>query len=203
VVLLPVKPPARGKSRLGEGLPDDQRAALATAFALDTILAAREAAPVAEVMAVTDDFRFAALARDLGCAVLPDGVSGSLNATLVQAAHEAVRRWPAYGVAALCADLPALDPADLADALGQVPDGGAGFVTDAAGTGTTMYAARSLDDFAPRFGADSHTSHLASGATALAGDLASLRLDVDDAVDLGRALMLGVGPHTAEAAGRR
>jgi 2-phospho-L-lactate guanylyltransferase len=203
VVLLPVKPPARGKSRLAGGLPPDQRTALATAFALDTLAAAREAAPVAEVMVVTDDFRFAARARELGCAVLPDGVSGSLNASLVQAAHEAARRWPSYGVAALCADLPALDPADLTVALEQVPDRGAVFVADAVGTGTTMYAARGLDAFSPSFGTGSRDAHLASGAIALEGDLSTLRQDVDDPGDLGRAMLLGVGRHTAAATGRR
>ena len=34
-VILPVKPPSRGKSRL-VGIDDDRRAALARAFALDT-----------------------------------------------------------------------------------------------------------------------------------------------------------------------
>jgi 2-phospho-L-lactate guanylyltransferase len=33
------------------------------------------------------------------------------------------------------------------------------------------------------------------------GDLASLRQDVDDVGDLGRAMVLGVGPHTADAMG--
>ena len=33
------------------------------------------------------------------------------------------------------------------------------------------------------------------------GPLASLRQDVDDVGDLGRAMVLGVGPHTAEAMG--
>lgn len=203
VVLLPVKPPARGKSRLGDGLPDEQRAALATAFALDTMAAARRSAPVAEVMVVTDDFRLAAQARGLGCAVLPDGVSGSLNASLVQAALEAARRWPSYGVAALCADLPALEPRDLGAALDQVPASGAAFVADAAGTGTTLYAARETEAFAPRFGTGSRDAHVTAGAVALAGELTTLRQDVDDPVDLGRALLLGVGPHTAAVTGRR
>ena len=60
-VLVPVKPPALGKSRLA-AMPDETRIALATAFAQDTITAALSASRVAEVMVVTDDFRFAALA---------------------------------------------------------------------------------------------------------------------------------------------
>ncbi|WP_201931097.1 2-phospho-L-lactate guanylyltransferase [Nocardioides donggukensis] len=199
-VLVPVKPPVRGKSRLA-GLPDDQRQRLAAAFALDTITAARATASVGEVMVVTDDHAFAATARERGCTVLPDGVSGDLNATLVQAAHEAVRRWPGSGLAALCADLPALRPEDLAGALAQVPAGGAAFVADAHGTGTTMYAA-AVGHFDPHFGVGSRAAHLRAGATEIPGRIASLRHDVDDVGDLGRALVLGVGTETALASGR-
>ena len=38
VVVVPVKPPAHGKSRMS-GLPDEQRSLLARAFALDTVAA--------------------------------------------------------------------------------------------------------------------------------------------------------------------
>lgn len=196
VVLVPVKPPAHGKSRLG-GLADDRRTALAEAFARDTIAAALAAELVAEVMVVTDDFLLASSLRETGCAVLPDGVTGSLNGSLVQAAAEARRRWPAYGVAALCADLPALRPADLDAALGQVS--GPSFVADHTGSGTSMYAVPPGAEFDPRFGPDSASAHTEGGASALAGDLESLRLDVDDATALGGVLRLGVGGHTAAA----
>jgi 2-phospho-L-lactate/phosphoenolpyruvate guanylyltransferase len=201
VVVVPVKPPAQGKSRLS-GLPDEQRSQLARAFALDTVAAALGCPTVVAVVAVTDDFRFAADLAAAGCVVLPDGVSGDLNGTLVQAALEAVRRWPSAGVAALCADLPALRTHELQAALDAVPGSGAAFVADVAGTGTTMYAARVIADFAPRFGADSAAVHLAAGATALNGDWPSLRQDVDEVGDLGRAMILGVGEHTGSASGR-
>lgn len=201
VLVVPVKPPMRGKSRMG-GLPDAQRVALATAFAVDTLTAALDADEVGEVLVVTDDHRFAALARGLGCQVLPDGVSGSLNGSLEQAAAEVARRWPDHGIAALCADLPALRAADLDEALRGVPDARAAYVTDAAGTGTTMYAVRAAADFRPRFGPGSARAHEDDGAVAIHGELASLRQDVDDEGDLGRALLLGVGRRTAEATGR-
>ena len=197
-VLVPVKPPRVGKSRLGD-LPDERRVALAEAFALDTIRAARSAELAAEVMVVTDDAGFARTAGEAGCAVLPDGVSDDLNGTLVQAALECWRRWPSYGVAALCADLPALRPEDLDAALASVPGTGAAFAVDAPGTGTTMYAARAAADFDPRFGVGSAMAHTEAGAFAVAGELASLRQDVDQAGDLGRAMVLGVGTHTARA----
>lgn len=199
VVLVPVKPPNRGKSRLAS-LPDDQRAALADAFARDTITAARAADPVSTVMVVTDDVGLALEMRREGCAVLPDGVADDLNGSLVQAAAEARRRWPDHGVAALCGDLPALRPDDLAAALAGVE--APSYVADHTGRGTTLYAVPPGAGFEPRFGHDSALAHAAGGAAALAGELASLRLDVDDPADLGRALLLGVGEHTARVTGR-
>lgn len=199
-VLVPVKPPARGKSRLG-GLPDEERRSLAAAFALDTVAAALATPGVDAVLAVTDDFRFAAELADAGCSVVPDGVSEDLNATLAQAAAEAGRRWRGTVPVALCADLPALRPEHLAGFLAAWDGRGPAFVPDALGSGTTAYAAP-LAAFDPRFGAGSRAAHLAAGAQELAGPWPGLRQDVDDAGDLGRALVLGVGPRTARAAGR-
>lgn len=199
VVLIPVKPPQVGKSRLGD-LPDQQRVALATAFALDAIAAARSADHVAAVLVVTDDFTFAARAREAGCAVMPDGVSGNLNASLAQAALEAERRWPGSPVAALCADLPSLQGSDLDAALAAAPLG-TGFVRDAAGTGTVLYLASRAAEFDPRFGVDSAQRHLDGGAQEIEGALRTLRQDVDDALDLAKAIVLGVGANTRAVVG--
>ena len=196
-VIVPVKPPARAKSRLA-GLPADVRRDLAAAFALDTVAAARAAPGVGQVLAVTDDASFARDLRAAGCAVLPDGVGGDLNGTLVQAAAEAARRWPGDAPLALCADLPALRPAELGALLTAWSGDGPAFVADAAGAGTTAYVAR-VGGFAPRFGAESRTAHLGGGAVELAGEWPSLRQDVDDLADLRRAVALGVGPHTSAA----
>lgn len=205
VVIVPVKPPARGKSRL-EALPAHQRRDLAAAFARDTVAAARRTPQVAAVLVVTDDFRFAADLRADGCEVIPDGVSDDLNATLRQAAAEAGRRWPGAVPVALCADLPCLTsedlaaaltgPADPADPAGPAGLAGPTFVRDAAGSGTTMYAAP-LADFEPTFGPDSAGRHLALGAREVAVPVPTLRLDVDEPADLDHALDLGVGGHTA------
>ena len=197
VVLVPVKPPAVGKSRL-VGLPDETRRELASAFALDTVSACLSTPHVAAVMAVTDDALFARRLADAGCAVLPDGRGGDLNASLCLAAAEALRRWPDLLPVALCADLPALTSTDLAAALSQLSGAGPWFVADAAGSGTTMYAAP-LAGFDPRFGPGSHQAHLDAGATEIGGTLATLRQDVDDRDDLARAQALGVGVHTSSA----
>ena len=195
VVLVPVKPPAVGKSRL-VGLTVELRRELAVAFALDTVSACLATPGVASVLVVTDDAAFSQRLAALGCESVPDGVAGDLNACLRLGAAEAVRRWPRLSPVAVCADLPALRPRDLATALHSLPADAPSFVADAAGTGTTMYAAP-LDSFDPRFGPGSRAAHLDAGAVAVEGDLVSLRQDVDDLDDLHRVLRLGVGPHTS------
>ncbi|RYE74281.1 MAG: 2-phospho-L-lactate guanylyltransferase, partial [Myxococcales bacterium] len=80
-VLLPVKAPGRGKTRLE--LPD--RAPLVRAFALDAIAALRGSSYVDEVLVVSDDADL-----DLGAPVLPDHGEGDLNRALARAAASLV-----------------------------------------------------------------------------------------------------------------
>lgn len=197
VVVLPVKPPARGKSRL-RGLPDDRRRELAEAFALDTAAACLAAVSVHAVLAVTDDAAFATRLGAAGCSCMPDG-GGGLNGALRQAAAEAARRWPDRQPVALLADLPALRSADLDAALASLVPGGASYVADTEGTGTTLYTAP-YDEFDPAFGVDSALAHRDAGGLAVGGELASLRRDVDDLDDLRSAVALGVGAATATVA---
>lgn len=200
-VVVPVKPLALAKSRLS-AFPDEQRRELAAAFAHDTVAAALSATGVAGVLVVTDDHVFAADIARAGCVVIPDGVAEDLNGTLRQAAAEAARRWPEARVAALCADLPALVPADLETALARAAEiDGPSFVRDTGGSGTTLYASP-YDAFAPSFGPDSAAAHVDAGASEITGPLSSLRQDVDDVGDLSRALLLGVGQHTSRVTGR-
>lgn len=203
-VLVPVKPPARGKSRLS-GMTAERRSALAEGFALDTIAAALETPVVEQVLVVTDDASFAARCGELGVTAVPDGAS-DLNLSLRQASAEAVRRWPGHLHLVLCADLPTLRPTMLAAMLTAAGRGPA-FVPDRASVGTTCYLA-TPESFAPSFGTGSAQAHRAGGASEVtvgrsrdggAVDLAPLRHDVDDADDLARAVSLGVGPFTTAA----
>lgn len=195
VVVIPVKPPGVGKTRL-VGVPAEQRVALARAFAIDTVTACLATDGVARVLVTTDDARFASTLTALGAEACPDGGNG-LNQALVQAVAEAARRWPDLRPVALCADLPALRADDLGTALASVA-GRTAYVADAAGSGTTLYTA-SYDEFDPRFGADSAAAHAAAGAAALPGELPGLRQDVDDVVSLQAAVALGVGAATRAA----
>ena len=195
-VLVPVKPPAVAKSRLGS-VGDELRAALVVAFAVDTITAALESPLVARVLAVTDDHTLAAGLADLGAAVIPDGTTDNLNASLVQAAAELERREPGLRIAALCADLPALRPDELTKVLSSAPADRMSFVADADHVGTTVVLAPTPADFAPQFGSKSRLAHLEAGAVEIdRDDVPGLRRDVDTAADLEAALELGVGVRT-------
>lgn len=199
-LLVPVKRVARAKSRLAP-LGDAARRALVAAFALDTVSAALAAGRVGEVLVVTDDEDLAPRLAGLGAHVLPDGVAGDLNGSLLQAAAEAGRRWPGLAPAALCADLPALRPEELGRALRSAAAHPSSFVPDIAGVGTTMVLASSVELFRPRFGLGSREAHLVGGAHELVEiDVPTLRRDVDTPADLRDALRLGVGAHTARVA---
>jgi 2-phospho-L-lactate guanylyltransferase len=187
------------KSRLA-GLGDDVRRALARAFAADTVEAVLGCERVGAVLVVTDDHVLAGELASIGAHVIPDGASDDLNATLVQAAAELLRRHPGLRVAAVCADLPALRGGDLSAVLDAAPEDSLGFLADADGVGTTVVTAPDLATFRPAFGPGSRADHLELGAQEIELDLASVRRDVDTPDDLRAALALGVGPSTAAAA---
>jgi 2-phospho-L-lactate guanylyltransferase len=196
-LVLPVKRLDSAKSRL-QGPAAPYRAALALAFAADTVAAAIATAGVQEVFVVTDDAEVAQRTATLGAHVIYDEPDAGLNAALAWGADVAREDAPHAGVGALSADLPALRPAELAEVLAFAgPATGAVVVADAHGSGTTAYLAAAAVPFRPAFGIESFRAHLAGGATAFAGDAPSVRRDVDTLEDLWAAVALGVGPHTA------
>lgn len=198
-VLVPVKRAAVAKTRLAP-LGEDLRTLLVAAFAADTVTAALSSARVACVVVVTDDPRLATSMQDLGADAVPDGATGDLNASLGQAAVALHRHRPELGVAALCADLPALRTAELTRALVAASAHDLAFVADTPGTGTTLVAASGPDSFRPHFGKDSREEHLRAGAWEIAEiDVPTLRRDVDTPADLRAATRLGLGSSTSLA----
>lgn len=207
-LVVPVKVLAQAKSRL-TGLAGQFRSELALAMAADTVAAAAAARNVAAVLVVTDDSRVAATAAGLGAVVLPDLPAAGLNAAFAHGAARSRASWPERGCGALAGDLPALKPGELELALAAVEIAGTGFVPDADGTGTTLYAAGPGASFRPQFGVASRDRHLAGGAAELglgwppgepSGPLAGLppglRRDVDTVGDLREAAAIGLGPRT-------
>jgi 2-phospho-L-lactate guanylyltransferase len=205
-VLLPVKVLARAKSRLAE-LAGPYRAELALALACDTVAAVRACEAAARVIVITDDQVAATALSELGAVIVPDEPRDGLNAALRHGARYAAARWPGpepglgAGLAALSADLPALRPAELARALSAATAWPNSFVADAAGDGTTMYAAAPGAAFRPAFGLASRARHAAGGAAELSlAGVPGLRRDVDTPEDLRDAAGLGLGPRSAPLA---
>lgn len=200
-LVVPVKRLAVAKTRLA-GVAGAHRRDLALAFALDTTAAALSCELVTAVVVVTDEPDAAAALAEIGALVVPDTPDAGLNPALVHGADAAARAHPGTSVGALSADLPALRPAELAEALGLVPPAGAAFVRDADGSGTTALLARRRDGFRPAFGPRSAAAHRSGGAVELDSLLPTLRRDVDTPAGLTAALAMGVGARTAEVAGR-
>jgi 2-phospho-L-lactate guanylyltransferase len=200
-LVIPVKVLALAKSRL-TGLAGPRRAELALAMAADTVAAATACDLVGSVVVVTDDAAAAGLLSGLGAVVVPDEPGDGLNPALTFGAARADELWPGRGRAGLAADLPALAAAELGRALTEAAAVPEAFVPDAAGTGTTLYTARPGTEFWPRFGVGSRAAHLSGGAVELQlPGLDGLRRDVDTVADLRDAARIGLGPHTAVAAG--
>jgi 2-phospho-L-lactate/phosphoenolpyruvate guanylyltransferase len=199
-VLMPVKVLAQAKSRLA-GLAGPRRGEVALAVACDTVTAVLACGVVARAVVITDDPVAAATLGGLGALVVPDEPRDGLNAALQHGAKIATARWPADGVAALSADLPALRPAELAEALDAAAAWPNAFVADAAGDGTTLYTAAPGVAFRPAFGLASRARHAAGGAAELElTGVPGLRRDVDTPADLRGAATLGLGPRTAPLA---
>ncbi len=201
-MVIPVKRLPEAKSRLVP-LSGDDRAALAVAFASDTVAAAAASPLVAAVFAVTGDAEVARRLSALGARVLPDDVPGGLNAAVESGRSRALAEEPRRRIAALTSDLPGLRSADLTAALSAAAAGdGRSFVADEPGSGTTMLLSDAAGTLSARFGPNSRFAHEASGARLLHGVGRSLRRDVDTVADLEEAIRLGVGAHTSAALNR-
>jgi 2-phospho-L-lactate guanylyltransferase len=199
-VLMPVKVLAQAKSRLA-ALAGPRRGELALALACDTVAAVLRSGPVARVIVITDDPVAGSALAGLGALVVPDDPRGGLNAALRHGAAHAIARWPGEGTVALFADLAALRPDELSRALRAAAAWPNAFVADAAGDGTTLYAAAPGVAFRPAFGLASRARHAAGGAAELDLDgIPGLRRDVDTPDDLRAAVTLGLGPRSAPLA---
>ena len=196
-LVVPVKPLSRAKSRLA-ALAGPERERLALALAVDTVSAATACPQVRTVLVVTDDPIAAAELSAAGARIVPDAPDAGLNPALRHGAVLAAQAPGVYGVGALSADLPALRPEELGRALDAASGWRRAFLADAAGIGTTLYAARTGEPFEPAFGPGSRGSHLDAGVYELVPPgVTTVRRDVDTPADLDAVLRLGVGPRTA------
>ncbi|WP_314430384.1 2-phospho-L-lactate guanylyltransferase [Microbacterium lacticum] len=181
-VMIPVKPPLVGKSRLGPATPE--RAALAAALALDTIGAVARARGVGRVMVVTADASFAQrLPRDVE--VVAEPRPAGIDAALGRAAARAGDATPR---AALPADLAALQPEELATALEDAAAWPRAVVPDAEGCGTTLLTAAAGVPWRSAYGPESFSRHVTLGCHALTiAEGSGLRCDLDTPAQLAAA----------------
>ena len=194
-VVVPVKGGPLAKSRLD--LPRATRAALADAFARDTVAAVAAGMPSARVVVVTSDADVAGWVVAAGHVVVGDP-GGGLDAA-VAAGVDAVRAAGALRVAVVLGDHPSLQPQEVRTALGAAGGHPASVLADAAGTGTALLAVAGTGPVRTAFGAGSASAHAGLGYARLELDLPGLRVDVDDAGSLAAAARIGLGPHSAAA----
>lgn len=211
-VVVPVKDPARGKSRLE--VPGVDRVALARAIALDALDALVACDQVAQVIVVTDDpalplhaasirglrwidetgeraRRAEAIVAGARGEAIPAGLDGAIALGMAEAGIGMPR-------AALLGDLPALRPDDLAEALREAASLDRAVVADAEGTGSTLVTAAPGVAWQSSFGDGSFARHVALDCTPLQiRDASTLRRDVDTADQLEAARVLGLGPRTS------
>ena len=193
-VIVPVRSGAGAKTRLST-LTAPKRAAVALAFAHDTISAALACPEVSGVIVVSDDAAREALQVPgvVHLADPGDGLNGALTAGAAIAPDGA-------GVVALMSDLPALTSDELGRALLLARESPRSFVCDSEGIGTTLLASSDPAALDPHFGERSRAAHAASGAVEIESEaLPRLRRDVDSEVALWDAQRLGVGAATATA----
>lgn len=184
-VVIPLKPPAVGKSRLL--VPGVDRPMLARAIAMDTLNAVCSSFAVAEVVVVSYDTSWrlppgARLVLEPRTTTLGDAIARGL-ATVPLGAPKAV----------LLGDLPGLIQDHLTCALRAAEKVDRGVVFDREETGTTLVTARQGVKLVSAFGPNSADQHRQLGLTELPICATStLRRDVDSA----EHLVAPLGPYT-------
>jgi len=186
--IVPVKPLRRGKSRLASVLSEDDRAALNERMLVHTIDTLKSVAELGEVLVVSRDSAALALAREHGARTLQEDGAPHLNVAL-QRATAVAQTYTATSVLVVPADLPQLDPADVAAMLqagGEAPAVVIAPDHHHEGTNALYLNPAGLIEYA--FGEGSFSVHSASAAAAGAYlhvvELASLARDVDMPEDL-------------------
>lgn len=188
-VLVPLRAPGEGKTRLSPALSADERAVLAAAM-LEDVAAALRDAPVDRVVVVAGGPAAAQVARDLDLEVVldPVGISG-LDAALAAAAR---RIGVLDTLLVVTADLPRLRTADVSAVL----DTDAEVVVAPTGDGGTGgLLRRPADAIATAYGPGSAARHLRAGSVGGRRTQRVERLGFRDDIDTARDLAaLAVGP---------
>jgi 2-phospho-L-lactate guanylyltransferase len=204
--ILPVKSFGRAKQRLGAGVAEDLRLALARAMVADVLAALAATESIELTIVVTREAEAARAAAASGATVIEDrSESGQSAAASLGVSHAIDAGFER--VLLVPGDCPALDPSELTPLLGEHGSDGAevAILPDRHGTGTNGLLLAPPLAIDPSFGEGSCARHreLArhAGVTCRVVALRSLSLDVDTVEDLAalRAALeelAAAAPHT-------
>ena len=162
-IIIPVRPPEEGKSRLAAVLDPVARAALVERMCRHVLSVAVAGVAPTQVHVVSRSPALLGLAKASGALAILEERSG-LNPALEQAAALCD---PVLPVLALSADLPLLAPTDIADMLKALEQADVILATDCAGSGTNALLLRRPNLVPYTFGTGSLVRHHA--ATKAAG----------------------------------
>lgn len=156
-IVIPVQPPEEGKSRLAPVLDTPARAALVERMFRHVLAVAVRCVPATQVRVVSRSPLLLNIAQACGALAVPEQCSG-LNRAMEQAAALCDPDLPLF---ALSADLPLLNPADIAAMLAALEHADVIAATDRAGSGTNALLLRRPGLIAYAFGEGSLTRHRA------------------------------------------
>lgn len=163
--IVPAKSLLQGKSRLRPVLGDDDRALFARRL-LEHVLDVLGASALDGILVATGGDDVASLAASRGAQVLRDQGEGSLAEVVDRALGEVASRGGATAVV-LMADLPRVEPADVAAVLAALDDHDVALVRDHAGRHTNALALSPPGAMRTCFGReDSFAAHCAAARAA-------------------------------------
>lgn len=185
-VVVPLKPPSIGKSRLA--VPAQVRPGVARALADDTLAAVSACHRVDEIVVVSCDPAWDLPAR---ARLVPEPRPTTINDAVARGLASISDQLPR---AVLLGDLSGLDSRDLTESLDAADRYDRGFVRDDEDTGTTLVTARPGIQLTTAFGTASALAHRRLGFVELPiRGSSTLRRDVDTVDDL----LCGLGPRAS------
>ncbi len=188
--VIPIKPFARGKSRLSDALSDEDRAALNRCLLENTIDVLSTVPEIEHVLVTSRDPQALALARSRGARTLLENSRFDLNMAL-ERATDVVKRYNALGIMIVPADLPMIDAQDIRKIAAAYTTTTPPVVAIAPdrhikGTNTLLVCPAGLIRYS--FGGDSFSVHCEAARNAGARleifQLPSIEVDIDTPADL-------------------
>jgi 2-phospho-L-lactate guanylyltransferase len=187
MILVPVKNLGNAKQRLASVLDQSTRTELAQAMLHDVLDALAMCSEKPQVSLVTSDAFAVDLARQFGFEVIHDSANHSETDAIEMATNVCELRGE-ESTLVIPADIPLIQPSEVAAILQAAPEEGSVLVPAADGRGTNAIFRRPAALFPLRFGNDSFRPHLAAargtGKACVVLELPGIALDIDNPADL-------------------